>query len=152
MTPLTTEPMTMWQVPQVQAALIALVSVIIGAGISWFIAVANDRRKWRREDATRYLPGRQVACSTLLSELHKVNLRVPRGTASTADGWVPVWTALANVEILSSPEVSRLATKLVRIAEKNSMDPPGESPGSAAWSEKRGELLKAIRKELHVPQ
>ena len=52
------------------------------------------------------------------------NLCVPRGTSSTAAYWAPVWSALANVEILSSP----------------------------AWSKKRDELLKAIRKELRIPQ
>jgi hypothetical protein len=131
--------------PLIWGAVIALTGVIFGQLSTFVTGRWADQRRWKREDATRYLADRRVAYAAFLTEITKAAHLVP--SAANGPALETAWSAFAALELVGGQATVTSAQALLRHTEQAVQVKPTQT-FDAVWSKKREDCLKSMQDDL----
>lgn len=129
----------------VETALIGFTGVIIGIIASYFTSLSADRRRWKREDSTRYLADRRSAYATFFGEVSKAAHLIPSNTNGPA--LAPLWAAMAAVELIGSSTTISMAQDLLRHTE-GAVQLNGSQTFDSTWAKKHKDCMTSMQNDL----
>lgn len=129
----------------VGTALIGFTGVILGIIASYFTGLWADKRRWKREDSTRYLADRRSTYATFFGEVTKAAHLIPSNTNGPA--LAPLWAAMAAVELIGSSATISAAQALLRHTE-DAVQLNARQTFDSAFARKQKDCMTSMQNDL----
>lgn len=144
-------------VPQVQGAVIGaiatIVGLLVGAVLSFRSAEILERRKWKREDALRFVEARRAVYAVFLGAITEATLSLDPSTgAPSRESLKRVFQAAAEIELVATAKVKATADYFARTVNRQLANPQQNAAPDDSWRLNRIAFVTAVRQELGVDE